>query len=457
MTGGTRASVHARIMSRCEPKAWPSLDVGDVGGDNGAMKRTPHHLIAWTALAVTLVPAVGEGQDARPVSRRGVAQPAEVRVAAPPEIPGLIARLGSPKYREREAANAALESIGEASLEALRGAARNPDAEVRARAEGLMRRIVEKGSGLTRRIEKHNDAVFAVAFSPDGGTLLSAGGVNKEFVAKTWDRRTGAELRTFAGHTGWLSSAAFSPDGCRVVTASADLTVRLWDVETGRELRQFRGHQTQITSVAFSPDGRRVLSGAGHWTMGRAKDPTLRVWDVETGQEVRRIRGPEGLGVLGVAIAPGGRVALSGGYGGQLQLWDLDTGAEIRRFANTAGVRSVAFAADGRVAVSSHYDGTVRLWDVDTGAEVRAIAAHEGCASSVACSADGSRLVSGGWQDGAVRVWDVATGRRLAEFRGHSEPINGVAISADGREILSCAYDKSIVLWHLPGPAKSPR
>src|SRR5688572_4109276 len=63
------------------------------------------------------------------------------------------------------------------------------------------------------------------------------------------------------GHSGWISSMAFSPDGKWVVTASKDSTLRLWEVATRREVRVFSGHESELYNVAFSPDSARILSG----------------------------------------------------------------------------------------------------------------------------------------------------------------------------------------------------
>ena len=67
-------------------------------------------------------------------------------------------------------------------------------------------------------------------------------------------------------------------DGRRALSGSDDRTLRLWDLETGAELRRFEGHEGWVTSVTVLADGRRALSGS--W------DKTLRLWDLETGAEL---------------------------------------------------------------------------------------------------------------------------------------------------------------------------
>ena len=67
-------------------------------------------------------------------------------------------------------------------------------------------------------------------------------------------------------------SAAYSPDGKYIVTASDDGTARIWDAATGQEVRQLSGHTDWVLSAAYSPDGKHIVTASG--------DRTARIWDV---------------------------------------------------------------------------------------------------------------------------------------------------------------------------------
>ena len=82
---------------------------------------------------------------------------------------------------------------------------------------------------------------------------------------------SGKELQTLAGHSGPVS-ATFSPDGQRIVSGSLDRTLKIWDANTSKELKTFTGHTSWVTSVSFSPDGQRLVSGS--------RDKKVKIWDV---------------------------------------------------------------------------------------------------------------------------------------------------------------------------------
>ena len=107
-----------------------------------------------------------------------------------------------------------------------------------------------------------------IKYSPDGTKLAVASGIG----IWIYDAQTGVELDLLTGHTSYVYTVAFSPDGNTIASGNYDGTVRLWDVNSGRQLRTFTGHTDSVRSVVYSPDGDTIASAS--W------DGTVLLWDL---------------------------------------------------------------------------------------------------------------------------------------------------------------------------------
>jgi WD40 repeat protein/serine/threonine protein kinase len=281
----------------------------------------------------------------------------------------------------------------------------------------------------------HTNWVESVAFSPDGTRLASG---SQDRTVKLWDPGTGRELRTLKGHTKGVQCVAFSPDGALLASASDDRTVKVWDVGTGQELRTLKGHAKDLLGVAFSPDGARLASAS--------VDGTAKVWDAATGQELRTLEGHADR-VSYVAFSPDGAMLASASFDQTVKLWDAATGADLRTLkGHTKAIFGLAFSPDGAHLATASLDKTVKVWDTATGAVVRTLQGHTNFAWRVAFSPDGTRLVSGS-SDGTAKVWDAATGQELRTLKGHTSGCNTVVFSPDGTRLASSGNDWTVRLW----------
>jgi predicted Zn finger-like uncharacterized protein len=327
-------------------------------------------------------------------------------------------------------------------LETLVKTGHNTD-EVQA-ALTVAREYLASADRCLRTFQGHSDWVSSVCFSDDGRLALSGGA---DRAVKLWDVATGRLLHTFEGHTEWVTSVGLSTDGSRALSGSADRTLRLWDVTTGTCLRTIAAHTKWVLAAALSGDGRLALSGGG--------DGLLRLWDLDASDCLRNFDGHREP-VLAVCLSADGRRALTGSRDTTLKLWDVASGECLRTFEGHADrVLAVGLSGDGRLALSGSGDRTLKLWEAETGRCLRTWAGHEAAVLAVSLSLDGRHALSGGG-DRTVRLWRLTLDRCLFTLEGHTGTVNSVAFAAGGRYALSGSGDRTLRLWGLPRDLPAP-
>ncbi|NBR07864.1 MAG: hypothetical protein EBT92_19165, partial [Planctomycetes bacterium] len=281
-------------------------------------------------------------------------------------------------------------------------------------------------------LKGHTSFVKSVSFSPDGKRIVSGSWDN---TLKIWDASTGQEIQILKGHTCGVNSVAFSPDGKKVVSGSEDMTLKIWDAITGKEIQTLKGHTKAVTSVSLSPDGKRIVSGS--W------DNTLKIWDASTGQEIKTLKGHTG-GINTVSFSPEGKRIVSGSWDKTLKVWDAGTGQEIQTLkGHMRWVNCSSFSPDGKIIVSGNGDDTLKIWDAGTGQEIQTLKGHTGLVATISFSPDGKRIVSGSW-DNTLKIWDATSGNEIHTLKGHISFISSVSFSPDGKRIVSGSWDNTL-------------
>jgi WD40 repeat protein/tRNA A-37 threonylcarbamoyl transferase component Bud32 len=168
---------------------------------------------------------------------------------------------------------------------------------------------------------RHARDVIAVAFTPDGRTLVTAG---KDKTARFWDAATGAAVGGVIRHDGWVNALALGPDGRAVLTGSDDTTARLWSVPDAAPLTAPLRHTRPVKAVGVSPDGRLLLTAS--------EDATAQLWEARRGQPAGEpLRAPAP--IQAAALSPAGGALVTGDHGGGLRLWGVPAplGGDVER------------------------------------------------------------------------------------------------------------------------------
>lgn len=226
---------------------------------------------------------------------------------------------------------------------------------------------ITPGVGLVERafLLSQNSAVRALAFDADGSTLAAAGGQafglgeadENLFAINLWDVATVSQVATLRGHTDEVNAMVFTPDGGTLISAGNDGTLRWWDVAARAETRSITV-ETNITALALGADGSTLAVGLGTGGIALA--------DVATGATLANLTGQHLDAISGLAFSPDGRLLVSGAVdSGDVVVWDLASDDSSERLVigtHPLAILNVAFSADGTLIASLGAENTLRLW-----------------------------------------------------------------------------------------------
>jgi WD40 repeat protein/serine/threonine protein kinase len=242
-------------------------------------------------------------------------------------------------------------------------------------------------------------------------------------------------------HTEVVFSVALSRDGRRLVSGSADGTLRLWDPDQARCLHTQTPHGGRnVVAVALSRDARCAASGGA--------DGVVRLWRLDEMEDKGGSRLHRSDGVYSLCFSPSGEALASGGADGCLWISDLLGAPPSRLWRTARALYCVAYTPDGSRLLCASADKRIHVVDARRGRHLGKLAGHQGIVFAVAVSSDGLTAVSGG-QDNALRVWDLRSQRCSATLLGHQSHVLSVAITPDGRFALSGSWDNEIRVWDL--------
>ena len=276
----------------------------------------------------------------------------------------------------------------------------------------------------------HRDTIDALAWSPDGQRLVTAGFRRVSLWQIGPLRR---EQDWTNGLVGRVSSVAFSPDGRRLAVGDGEAGrsgfVRVFAIDSGERIASWRAHADSIFGLHFSADGKRLVTAGG--------DRLVRVWEADSHREIATLEGHSAQ-VLAVAFNTNATQVVSGGADKQLKVWDIATREKLVTLGNhSAAINAVVWSAEGNAIFAATDGGGIYRYTnlkPHTGeqssatADERHLATVPDAAFSLAVTADGKQWAVGR-HDGTVQVFD-GEGKELRSFSATSQ--TNAAVALDG-------------------------
>nr|CCA15259.1 unknown putative [Albugo laibachii Nc14] len=326
--------------------------------------------------------------------------------------------------------------------------------------DSVSARFVEKCS-----IHAHTRNISSVKFAPKNPLLLASSSADSS--VKVWNvTHTEAAQRVLEGHTQGVSDIAWSPTGAWIASASDDHSVRLWDSETGDNLAilgdtknrkygqhnpqksiEVVGHTNYVYSVAFNPQGSLLASASF--------DETVRLWDLRTHACVAVIDAHQEA-ITCVAFSHDGTLLSTSSYDGVARVWDVSTQQCLRTLIlepppapPRTTVSYVNFSPNSRYILCSMLDQRLRLWDYMQGSDtiVKEYSGHVNknlCISSAWFRFREKLCIVSGSEDNTVIVWD-AIGQQVEQvLHGHDDAVITVSTSDS---CIASAAGQHIKIW----------
>lgn len=334
----------------------------------------------------------------------------------------------------------------------------------------------------------HGATILTAKFSPISSSRMITG--SGDSTAKIWDCDTQTPFKTLAGHSNWVLTAEYSPDGKYIATGSMDNTVRLWDANSGELLGTLAGHLKWITSISWKPL-HLLKPNEPMMLCSASKDNTLKIWNVEARTCLYTLSGHKSS--VSCVKWGGYDTIYSGSHDKTINIWNPNTGTLIKTLkshahwinhlslstdyllrkgpyshneADNKKVAKLPLAEQIKIAqtlfnknttgskknermVTGSDDFTMYLWDpLNQNKPISRMHGHQKLVNHVAFSPDGRYIVSASF-DNSIKLWDGLTGAFVSTFRGHVGPVYQVCWSSDNRLLVSGSKDTTLKIWDV--------
>jgi DNA-binding beta-propeller fold protein YncE len=173
---------------------------------------------------------------------------------------------------------------------------------------------------------------------------------------RLWDSQSGHPVGSpLKGHTGTVSSVAFSPDGAHLASGGVDNTIRLWDLQTRQPVQLKFNHTNSVSSMAIFPDGQRLVSATF--------DNAVQIWNTNSRELISALPDGNMAGIQSITVSPDGGFIAAADSNGRVCIWDAETYQHVSHGETSVeGLGSLSFSSNGTALTMSRIDGSVSRW-----------------------------------------------------------------------------------------------
>ncbi|MBD2486111.1 PD40 domain-containing protein [Aulosira sp. FACHB-615] len=288
-------------------------------------------------------------------------------------------------------------------------------------------------------LEGNADSVTKVSFSHDGQKIVSG---SADGTLKIWSR-DGKEIFSSSVLDKKITYIDFSPDSQIIVAGSVDGKVILKNLKNPNEKNfNFQAHEEEITNVSFSPDGQKLLTAS--------KDKTIKLWSLD-GKELKIFRGHQD-SISSVSFSPDGQLIASSSQDNTVKLWNLDA-QPIQNLKFKNSVNQVVFSPDSQIIASVEENDELKLWRRN-GSLLNTFFAFGG--QRVRFGLDGKTIALATVYSDSTRVTIYNTDKTdeqaptlTFDLTGHRNKITSISISPDLQMVASGSEDRTVKLWNI--------
>ncbi|MCX6124222.1 MAG: hypothetical protein NTV34_05665 [Proteobacteria bacterium] len=299
-------------------------------------------------------------------------------------------------------------------------------------------------------LEGHSDFVTSAVFSPNGKAILTT---SRDGSAKLWDARKGENLRTFKDPTFWglepVLAGGFSRDGQRIALAHVR-HIRVWNVEADSML-SFNFLESSPNHVAFNKNGNEILvsTNGANYNGYCPKAGLALILKLDSNELPRKFLEISCMPVADAIFNPDETLLAAAGSAAYVEIFDHKSGQQLKKIVvgSFGPVTSVAFSPDGKSLILSH-EKDVQIWDMATSTLIKKFQVSTCGDASAALSPDGKMVATYSSCRSQIKIWDLET--QALTTLGQDMQISGISFSPDSKRIVVVhGQNKTASVWDL--------